>query len=254
MFSTQTHKQILIVDRDVASVEALRHRLSETGFIVSIMTDGSAAAAEVAERPPHLVIIDWSIPGFAALEVIERARATHHPHSVRLIILSALCGEQHIVGGLNTGADDYIAKPFSLPEAVARVAAVLRTRTRSNVTNWALTAGRADASRPDGRREGLAAGGPAASGPAHADRAHLRSVEARLLEFLRSHPGRAFNRAQLLAHVWGSTDLVDERTVDVNIQRLRKFLSQPGHVAQIETVRGFGYRFIAGNQGNSSQI
>jgi two-component system phosphate regulon response regulator PhoB len=227
----RANKQILIVDRDVASVEALRHRLSDTGFSVSVVTDGSAAAAAVAERPPHLVILDWSMPGFAALEVIERARATRHPHPVRLIILSALSGEQHVVGGLNTGADDYIAKPFSLPEAVARVSAVLRTRTRSNLPNYALP-------------EGYDLSGPA----------HLRSVEARLLEFLRAHPGRAFNRAQLLVHVWGGSTHVDERTVYVNIQRLRKFLSQPGHAAQIETVRGFGYRFIASDHGSSSQF
>ena len=132
MNPAQTRKQILIVDRDVASVEALRHRLNEQGFIVSVVTDATAAAAAVAERPPHLVILDWSIPGFAALEVIERARSTRHPHPVRLIILSALTGEKHVVGALNTGADDYIAKPFSLPEAVARVIAVLRTRSRTS--------------------------------------------------------------------------------------------------------------------------
>jgi two-component system phosphate regulon response regulator PhoB len=221
MFSAQSHKQILIVDRDVVSVEGLRHRLCEKGFIVRVVTDGAAAAAAVAERPPHLVIIDWSMPGSAALEVIERARATRHPHPVRLIILSALSGEQNVIGGLNTGADDYIAKPFSLPEAVARVSAVLRTRMRTEA--------------PDEQR--------AAS--------TLRSVEARLLEFFRAHPGKAFNRAQLLAHVWRGMDHVDERTVDVNIRRLRKYLSQPGHAAHIETVRGLGYRFIAGDHANS---
>ena len=232
MLAAQTHKQILIVDRDVVCVEPLRHRLNEAGFIVSVVTDAAAAAAAMAERPPHMVIIDWSMPGFAPLEVIERARAMRHPHAVRLIILSALSGEQHVIGGLNTGADDYIAKPFSLPEAVARVSAVLRTRPRSD--------GAVPVSMPAG------------TGPNMDDPDHLGSVETRLLEFFKAHPGRVFNRSQLIVQVWGATDQINERTVDVNIQRLRKFLSQPGHGAHIETIRGFGYRYIAGDHGGSS--
>jgi two-component system phosphate regulon response regulator PhoB len=234
MIPSQTHQQILIVDGDVPAVEPLRHRLGGLGFIVRVVTDGSAAAAAVAERPPHLVIIDWSMPGFAALEVIERVRATRFPHPVRLIILSALAAERDVVGGLNAGADDYIAKPFSLNEAAARVCAVLRTRERSREA--AASRAAAQLTAPDGEGQ-------------------LRSVEARLLEFLKAHPGTTFNRAQLLLHVWGNTAQVDERTVDVNIQRLRKFLSQPGHEEHIETVRGFGYRFVeAGGQRDASQF
>ena len=225
MLNAQTNKQILIVDRDVACVEPLRHRLNEVGFIVSVVTDASAAAAAMAERPPHMVIIDWSMPGFAPLEVIERARATRHPHVVRLIILSALCGEQHVVGGLNTGADDYIAKPFSLREAVARISAVLRTRTRSDAPAAELE-----------------------------DAEDLGTVETRLLDFFKAHPGRVFNREQLMVRVWGTTDQINERTVDVNIQRLRKFLSQPGLEAHIETVRGFGYRYVTSDHGHSSHF
>lgn len=223
MPAEQTHKQILIVDRDIAAVEPLRHRLGEAGFMVRVIADGPAAAAAVSERPPHLVILDWNMAGFAALEVIERARATRFPHPVRLIILSSLAGEQDVVGGLNIGADDFIAKPYSLLEALARVCAVLRTRSRSEAEDLS---------------------GHAPMMPA-AERSQLRLVESRLLEFLRSHPGRTFNRAQLLMHVWGSAARLDERTVDVNIQRLRKFLNQPGHMAEIETVRGFGYRFVS---------
>jgi two-component system phosphate regulon response regulator PhoB len=232
MFAAQTSKQILIVDRDVACVEPLRHRLSELAFVVSVVTDASAAAAAMAERPPHLVIIDWSMPGFAPLEVIERARATRRPHAVGLIILSALCEEQHVIGGLNTGADDYIAKPFSLPEAVARVCAVLRTRARGDRAPWAVHAA-----------------APATNGPAL-----LGSVETRLLDFFKAHPGRVFTRAQLLGQVWGATDEINERTVDVNIQRLRKFLNTPGHKAHIETIRGFGYRFVSGNEGDTARF
>src|ERR1700689_4856217 len=127
MLATDTHKQILIVDRDVAAIEPLRQRLGEVGFIVRAITDGNAAISAVAERPPHLVIIDWNMPGLAALEVIQGVRTARTPQAIRLIILSALSGEQDVVTGLNLGADDYIAKPFSLREVVARVCSVLRS-------------------------------------------------------------------------------------------------------------------------------
>src|SRR5271166_2084170 len=129
MLATETNKQILIVDRDVAAIEPLRQRLSEAGFAVRAVTDGSAAVQVLAERPPHLVIIYWNMPGFAALELIQGVRRAQVPQAVRLIILSALSGEQDVVTGLNLGADDYIAKPFSLREVVARVCCVLRTHT-----------------------------------------------------------------------------------------------------------------------------
>src|SRR5580704_6979522 len=132
MLATETNKQILIVDRDVAAVEPLRQRLGEVGFVVRAISDGSAAIAAVAERPPHLVIIDWNMPGLAALEVIQGVRRARVPQTVRLIILSALSGEQDVVTGLNLGADDYIAKPFSLREVVARVCSVLRTHSHES--------------------------------------------------------------------------------------------------------------------------
>src|SRR5271156_2935223 len=127
MLATETNKQILIIDRDVAAVEPLRQRLGEGGFIVRAITDGTAAISAVAERPPHLVIIDWNMPGLAALEVIQGVRRARTPRAIRLIILSALSGEQDVVTGLNLGADDYIAKPFSLREVVARVSVLLRS-------------------------------------------------------------------------------------------------------------------------------
>lgn len=232
MFATKTNKQILIVDRDVAAVEPLRQRLGEVGFVVRAITEGAAAMAAVAERPPHLVIIDWNMPGLAALEVIQGVRNARAPRAVaiRLIILSALSGEQDVVTGLNLGADDYIAKPFSLREVVARVCTVLRShqfeeqRSALAFDNLVL----------DGATNRVTAQGRPLS---------LRGVEYRLLEFLMAHPGRTFNRTQLLAQVWGGDSEVDERTVDVNVQRLRKILAKPGYEAYIQTVRGFGYRF-----------
>jgi two-component system phosphate regulon response regulator PhoB len=232
MLATETNKQILIVDRDVAAVEPLRQRLGEAGFVVRAITDGSAAIVAVAERPPHLVIIDWNMPGLAALEVIQGVRKARAPQAVRLIILSALSGEQDVVTGLNLGADDYIAKPFSVREVVARVCSVLRSHQYED-QHSALSC---DDLVLDGSTNRVTARGKLLN---------LRGVEYRLLEFLMSHTGRTFNRTQLLAQVWGDDSEVDERTVDVNVQRLRKILAEPGYEAYIQTVRGFGYRFAA---------
>jgi two-component system phosphate regulon response regulator PhoB len=231
MPSIDTSKQILIVDRDVAVVEPLRQRLSDVGFVVRAITDGSAAVAAVTERPPHLIIIDWNMPGFAALELIQGVRRARAPQAMRLIILSALSGED-VITGLNLGADDYIAKPFSLREAVARVFAVLRCHPSEHqqpVLNCDELVLEAATNRVTARGKPL----------------NLRGVEYRLLEFLMSHSGSTFNRMQLLAQVWGDDCDVDKRTVDVNVQRLRKILSEPGYEAYIQTVRGFGYRFAS---------
>lgn len=230
MPAADPHKQILIVDRDLASVEPLRQRLAEAGFMVRAVSDGAAAVTAVTERPPHLVIFDWNMPGRFALDLIQGARRARPTHTVRLIILSALAAEQDVVSGLNLGVDDYIAKPFSLREVVARVSAVLRARTHEAQSS-ALSC---DDLVLDAATNRVSARGRYIN---------LRGAEYRLLEFLMSHPGRTFNRTQLLAQVWGDDCHVDERTVDVNVQRLRKVLSEPGYGAYITTIRGIGYRF-----------
>ena len=230
MLATETNKQILIVDRDVAAIEPLRQKLSEAGFAVRAITDGSSAIAAVSERPPHLLVIDWNVPGFAAIDVIQRLRGAKTSHSVRLIILSDLAGEEHVVTGLNLGADDYITKPYSLREVVARVCVLLRSHSQNN-NHLALCCGDLVLDAATNR---VTVGG---------NLMNLRGVEYRLLEFLMSHVGRTFNRTQLLNRVWGGDSEIDERTVDVNVQRLRKILSERGYEAYIQTVRGFGYRF-----------
>jgi two-component system phosphate regulon response regulator PhoB len=230
MLASDTHKQILIVDRDVAAVEPLRQKLGEAGFVVRAITDGSAAAIALDERPPHLLIIEWNVPGLGALDVIQKLRRNGAAHDIRLIILSDLSGEEHVVTGLNLGADDYITKPFSLRETVARVCVLLRSH----------------AQQPDHealRCDDLVLDASTNRVTAHGKLINLRGVEYRLLEFLMSHSGRTFNRTQLLSRVWGGDTEVDERTVDVNVQRLRKILSERGYEAYIQTVRGFGYRF-----------
>jgi two-component system phosphate regulon response regulator PhoB len=235
MLATESTKQILIVDRDVATVEPLRQKLRDAGFTVSAITDSSAAVAAVAERPPNLLIIDWNVPGFAAIDVIQRLRKVRSPQSIRLIILSELSGEEHVINGLNLGADDYITKPFSLREVVARVSVLLRSRSHE-ANHLALCCGDlvldAATNRVTFRGKLM----------------NLRGIEYRLLEFLMTHTGRTFNRTQLLSRVWGGDTEVDERTVDVNVQRLRKILSERGYEAYIQTVRGFGYRFAPPTQ------
>ena len=231
MLAVGPQKQILIVDRDLATVEPLRQTLGDSGFVVRAITDGAAALTAVRERPPHLVVMDWNVPGYGALELIQCVREFRQPQSVRLVILSALSGEHDIVRGLESGADDYIAKPFSVRETVARISMLLRAHKAppGNVSTY-------DRLVLDSATHRVTASGTAVN---------LRGAEFRLLEFLMSHAGRAFNRTQLVAQVWGGDCDVDERTVDVNVQRLRKILEQSGYGECIETVRGFGYRFVA---------
>ena len=233
MLATETKKQILIVDRDVATVEPLRQKLSEAGFAVRAIADGGAAASAVAERPPHLVIIDWNTPGFAALELIKGLRlragpADHPPH--------------HPFGARRRAG--YRRGPRTRRRRLHREAVFAARGGRQGAGVVARAAHRGATCvivlrRPGaGMRDqpGISAGRAAVV---------LRGVEYRLLEFFMSHPGRTFNRGQLLAQVWGDDSEVDERTVDVNVQRLRKILTEPGYEAYIQTVRGFGYRFAS---------
>jgi two-component system phosphate regulon response regulator PhoB len=231
MLAAENQKQILIVDRDIATVEPLRQQLKHAGFVVLAISDGAAAVVAVELRPPQLVIVDWNMPGLAPLELLECVRKARLVQPLRLIILSALSGEHEVVSGLNMGADDYIAKPFSVREAVARINAVLRAR-RHDTNGAALSFDSLTLNTSTNR---VTAQGAVLN---------VRGAEYRLLEFLMSHPGKTFNRTQLLAQVWAGNAEIDERTVDVNVQRLRKILAAPGYEACIQTVRGFGYRFI----------
>ena len=231
MFAPDSRKQILIVDSDTAAVDPLRQKLCDAGFGVRAVMAPTAAITAMAEQSPHLVILDWNMPGFSGFDLIARVRRTRAPHMVRLILLSALSGEPDVVAGFDIGADDYITKPFSVREVVARVFAVLRPRSdekeRSVIGCDELMLDEST------NRVTL-----------HGRLLKLSGVEYRLLQFLMSHPGRVFHRNQLLAQVWGSDSDIEERTIDVNVQRLRKILSEPGYEAQIQTVRGAGYRFV----------
>jgi two-component system, OmpR family, phosphate regulon response regulator PhoB len=230
MLAAENQKQILIVDRDAASVEPLRQQLGYAGFVVLAITDGAAAVVAVELRPPHLLMVDWNMPGLAPLELLARVRQARLVQPLRLIILSDLSGEQEIVSGLNMGADDYITKPFSVRETVARIHAVLRARCHTNDAALSFDSLTLNTSTNRVTVQGSVL--------------NVRGAEYRLLEFFMSHPGKTFNRTQLLSQVWAGNAGIDERTVDVNVQRLRKILAKPGYGACIQTVRGFGYRFI----------
>jgi two-component system phosphate regulon response regulator PhoB len=230
MLAAENRKQILIVDRDIMTVAPLRQQLQHAGFAVSAVTDGALAIDALKKCPPQLVVVDWNLPGLAPLELLACVRIARLTQPLRLIILSEPAAEQEIVSGLNMGADDFIAKPFSVREAVARIQGVLRTRPHTNQTALSFATLTLNASTNRVTAEGAVL--------------NVRGAEYRLLEFLMLHPGRTFNRTQLLAQVWASDADIEERTVDVNVQRLRKILAKPGYKACIQTVRGFGYRFI----------
>jgi two-component system phosphate regulon response regulator PhoB len=231
MDAIDTPKRILIVDRDVVSMEPLRHGLCDAGFAVQTVADEESAAGAMTDTLPHLAIVDWNIAAGPEPDFIREVLHIPRPQTIRLIIVSALAEEQHVIRGLGLGADDYITKPFSLRETVARVFAVLRTRIR-------------DSARCEHAYDELVLDTSTNRVIARGRVVHLRSTEYRLLEFLMTHPGRTFNRTQLLAQVWGGDSEVDERTVDVNVQRLRKTLTEPGYEAYIQTIRGFGYCFM----------
>lgn len=229
--------QVVIVDRHVAAVEPLRLSLAAAGFAVRVITDQNAAIAAIVERPPALVFFDSQPLCNDGVELLGAIRtAARHSGSLRgsigLIILSASSGEQDVVNSLNLGADDYVIKPYSCREVVARAKAVLRVRSRNHHPP-SLICGSLELDTVTTRAH-------ACSRPLV-----LTPLQFRLLEFLMRNCSKAFSRAQLTAAVWGMGRTIDERTVDVNVQRLRKLLTPPGCQMYITTVRGFGYRMDA---------
>lgn len=221
---------VLIVEDDEALQEVLAYNLRDEGFGVRIAATGEEAMDMAAEASPDLVVLDWRLPGLSGIEVCRLLRAKPATRSVPIIMLTARGEEHDRVRGLATGADDYIVKPFSLAEFMARVRAVLR-RVNPTAVADVLTAGDivvdlAARRVSRGERE-----------------IELSPTEFRLLEHLMRHPGRVYSRAQLLDAVWGRDAFIDERTVDVHVGRLRKVMRQRGEPDPIRTVRGMGYAF-----------
>ncbi len=222
--------RILVVEDEAALSLLLTYNLEAEGFAVERVERGDEAELRVVESPPDLVILDWMLPGVSGLEICRRMRARDATRTLPVIMLTARGDESERVRGLTIGADDYIVKPFSVPELMARVRALLR-RSRPDRVAALLVAGDLALDRENWRVN------------RGARNVHLGPTEFRLLEYLMGKPGRVFSRAQLLDSVWGLSAEIDERTVDVHVGRLRKALSIAGERDPIRTIRGAGYSF-----------
>src|SRR6202051_3015275 len=222
--------RILVVEDEAALSMLLAYNLEAEGFTVDRIERGDEAEIRLSETVPDLVILDWMLPGVSGLEICRRMRARETTRTLPVIMLTARGEESERVRGLAIGADDYVVKPFSVPELMARVRALLR-RSRPERIADKLSAGDLDLDRETRRvRRG-------------SRDVHLGPTEFRLLEYLLEKPGRVFSRAQLLDGVWGLSVEIDERTVDVHVGRLRKALSRGRERDPIRTVRGTGYSF-----------
>ncbi len=221
---------ILLVEDEPAIQELIAANLHRAGHHVVRAADAESAQRIVRDALPDLVLLDWMLPGVSGIEFARRLRADERTRAIPIIMLTARGEEQDKVAGLETGADDYITKPFSPRELVARIKAVLRRRA-PQATEDAVELG---GLRLDPATHRVSAGGETLA---------LGPTEFRLLHFLMTHPERVHSRAQLLDQVWGDHVFVEERTVDVHIRRLRCALEPGAHDGLIQTVRGSGYRF-----------
>ena len=225
-------KHILIVDDEPAIRDMVAFALRKGEFEPMHAGDAREAQTAIADRVPDLILLDWMLPGTSGLELARRWRKDALTRDVPIIMLTARGEENDRVGGLEAGVDDYVAKPFSARELLARIRAVMR-RSREDDEDGSIAIG---GLRIDGAAHRVFAGDvPVPIGP----------TEYRLLHFFMTHPERVYSRTQLLDHVWGGSVYVEERTVDVHIRRLRKTLEPHGVENMVQTVRGAGYRFSA---------
>jgi two-component system phosphate regulon response regulator PhoB len=219
---------ILVVEDEDALATLLQYNLDKEGYRVTVATDGEEALMLTSERPPDLVLLDWMLPKVSGVEVCRRLRARPETRNLPIVMLTARGEESDRVRGLETGADDYVVKPFSMTELSARIRAVLR-RIRPALADDRLSHGDIVIDRVAHRVR-------------RADReVHLGPTEFRLLDYLMQHPRRVFSREQLLDAVWGSDVYVEARTVDVHVGRLRKALNKDNEIDPIRTVRSAGY-------------
>jgi two-component system phosphate regulon response regulator PhoB len=222
--------RVLIVEDEEPLMLLLRYNLEAEGYEVDSVSRGDEAEIRLREQVPDIVLLDWMLPGLSGIELCRRIRARTETERLPVIMLTARGEEGDRIRGLSTGADDYIVKPFSVPELLARVRALLR-RTKPTHIATLLRAGDIELDRETHRVR-------------RADRElHLGPTEFRLLEFLMQSPGRVFSREHLLNAVWGHDVYIDERTVDVHVGRLRKAINLPRRPDPIRTVRGAGYSF-----------
>lgn len=219
---------ILVVEDESDLSVLMRYNLEAEGFRVLTAETGDEAAEAMQGQPPDLILLDWMLPGLSGIELCRRWRARAETARLPIIMLTARGEEEERVRGLATGADDYVTKPFSMPELMARIHALLR-RANPQLVSSVLKAGDLELDRTSHR---VRRGGRDL---------HLGPTEYRLLEYLMRHPGRVYSREQLLDGVWGTDVYVDERTVDVHVGRLRKAINRGRSPDPIRTVRGAGY-------------
>ena len=222
--------RILVVEDDTSIAYLLVYNLEADGYQVEHVDNGDEAELRISETPPDLLILDWMLPGVSGIEICRRVRARENTRDIPVIMLTARGEESERVRGLSVGADDYVVKPFSTPELMARVRALLR-RARPERVSSILTIGEIDLDR-DARRVRRAG-----------REIHLGPTEFRLLEYFMEKPGRVFSRGQLVENIWGGSVEIDERTVDVHVGRLRKAIIRGREKDPIRTVRGTGYSF-----------
>jgi two-component system phosphate regulon response regulator PhoB len=218
----------MVVEDEESLGVLLRYNLESEGYQVEVVTRGDEAEIRLQENVPDLLVLDWMLPAVSGIELCRRLRMRPETERLPIIMLTARGEESDRVRGLATGADDYLVKPFSTPEFVARVKALLR-RAKPEVLSSVLKVGDILLDRESHR--------------VYRKKSEIRlgPTEFRLLEFMMQHPGRVFSRGQLLDNVWGETIYIDERTVDVHVGRLRKAVNTGRLPDVIRTVRGAGY-------------
>lgn len=224
--------KVLIVDDEAAIREMVCLALRQAVYTCVQAADAAEAHEIIRRDPPDLILLDWMLPGVSGIDFARRLRREKPTQHIPIIMLTARTQEEDKIKGLETGADDYIVKPFSPRELIARIKALLRRSAPLATDLPVLTEGLA---LDPGTRRVSANGRALALGP----------TEFRLLHFFMTHPERVHSRERVLDSVWGSNVYIDERTVDVHIRRLRKALADTGHDRLIQTVRGAGYRFSA---------
>jgi two-component system, OmpR family, phosphate regulon response regulator PhoB len=220
--------KVLIVEDEEALALLLQYNLEAEGFRVSLAQRGDEAEVAISEDPPDLIILDWMLPGLSGIELCRRLRTGKTARPIPILILTARGEEQDRIRGLTVGADDYVVKPFSVPELLARVRAILRRASPSRIAQTLEV-------------DGIQLDREAYRVVRNGRQVRLGPTEFKLLEFLMESPGRVFTRTQLLDGVWGHDVYVDERTVDVHIGRLRKAINRGKEKDPIRTVRGAGY-------------
>jgi two-component system phosphate regulon response regulator PhoB len=228
----QKQISVLVVDDESAIREMIRFALGRSGMTVRCAADGREALAKINEQTPDILLLDWMMPNMSGPELTRRLRKDPVTKDIPIIMLTAKVSEDDKVAGLNAGADDYIIKPFSPRELIARISAVLR---------------RSDPAGADGKITAGSITMDTAARQVFLDKKpiHVGPTEYRLLEFFMTHEKRAYSRSQLLDHVWGTNVFLEERTVDVHIRRLRKILEVENLDHYIQTIRSHGYRFVA---------